>query len=352
MQNHNPTVLLVAHAYILPYKVLFCLWDAGVRNVYVLANRRGARLWYTRFSRNVFLTDTNFDGSDPEKALGEINRYVKKLGIDVVLPGDQYSTRLLTMIQHQLATECFPLPDAATYNRLYNKWEFFGLCQQLHIRCPETTLFENTAGLLEKVRLGTIAYPFICKPVDLEASIGVVTILRDKAVEQIKEIHYTPVLVQQFIEGEDIGASVYCENGVIKHFIAHRFERQLYQTFLNDEIYSTIATVMGSLKVSGVFNFDMRLTPEGDIYYLECNPRFFLKIVMSALAGINFVAAGLRLPTPIQLKDGTTVRMPRLVLRDLFTKPYRISREDIRTMGKLVADPITLCLRMAKAPVV
>jgi len=350
LQNYNLKVLLVAHGYILPYKVLFCLWDAGVHNVYVLANRRGTRLRYTRFSRRVILTDTAFDGNEPEKALGEINRHVKNLGIDVVLSGDQFSTRLLTMIQPHLAAKCFPLPDAATYGLLYNKWEFFELCQELHIRCPETRLFESTANLLEKIRSGAIAYPFICKPVDLEASSGIFTIFSEKDLEQIRKIFYTPILVQKFIEGEDIGASVYCENGVIKHFLAHRFQRQIYQTFLNDEIYNAIATIMGSLKVSGVFNFDMRLSPDGGIYYLECNPRFFLKMIMSALAGINFVAAGLGLPTQTRLKDGTFVRMPKAIIVDLLTKLCRISRVDILTMRKLVADPIPLFMRIAKPP--
>ena len=37
----------------------------------------------------------------------------------------------------------------------------------------------------------------------------------------------------------------------------------------------------------------MILTPDGAVHYLECNPRFFYKINLSMIAGVNFVAHGL-----------------------------------------------------------
>src|ERR1041385_3116285 len=138
MAGQSLCVLVLADLFVLPYKVLFCLRDAGVREVYVLANSKGSRLRYSRFSRRVFLTDTPFDDSDVDRSLSEINDYVHRLAIDVVIPGDQNSTRLLSLGQSRVATRGFPVPDAARFEVLYNKWNFFQLCQQHDVLCPDT----------------------------------------------------------------------------------------------------------------------------------------------------------------------------------------------------------------------
>jgi biotin carboxylase len=340
MHKQSLSVLVVADLYVLPYKVLFCLRDAGIRNVYVLANNRSSRLRYTRFCKQVITTKTNFDCSEIEKSLNQINQYVKKLGIDVVIAGDQHSTRLLTIVQSRVATKCFPLPDEKSYNILYDKWEFRRICKEQDILYPESELVPDIAALLDKIVSKTISYPFICKPIDLEAGNGILKVDEENAFEQIQRLYYNPILIQRFIEGEDIGASVYCEKGIIKNFIAHSFRRQKYYTFLNDEIYNSIAKILDSLGVSGVFNFDMRLSPQGEIYFLECNPRFFIKMIMSALAGVNFVAAGLGLPTRTYVEHGTHVKMPWAFGLTLLTKPHRISRRDIHTLLKMAMDPV------------
>lgn len=333
-------ILVVADLYILPYRVLFCLRQAGISNVYVLGNSRSARLRYTRFSKRFFMSKINFDGSDIEGSLNEINRYVKKLAIDIVIAGDQHSTRLMTLIQPRVAAQCFPLPDATSFNMLYNKWDFSKICHEHNVLYPESQLLSSSKALMDNIRSNTITYPIICKPHNLEAGNGILKITEDNALEQAARIYYQPVLVQQFIEGEDIGASVYCEKGVIKNFIAHYFKRQTYHTFLNNRIYDAISKILGSMKVSGVFNFDMRLSLEKEIYFIECNPRFFEKMGMSALAGINFVAAGLGLPTRTHVPHGTKVRMPRVLAFTLFTKPHTISRNDVMTTYKLAVDPV------------
>lgn len=340
MRTQTLNVLVVADLYVLPYKVLFCLYDAGIRNVYVLANRQSSRLRYTRFCKRVFTTYTHFDGNEIENQTKEINQYVADLGIDVVIAGDQHSTRLLTMAQSQIATKCFPLPDKENYNILYNKWEFQRICQEQDILYPESMLFQNAGRLMDAMRSKTLTYPLICKPLDLEAGNGILKIVEENAFEQVQRIYYGPILAQKFIEGEDIGASVYCEKGIIKNFIAHNFKRQVYHTFLQDEIYNSIARILGNLRVDGVFNFDMRLSSSGEIYFLECNPRFFVKMIMSALAGVNFVAAGLGLPTQPYVKHATDIKMPWSFGLTLFTKPHTISKTDLLALYKLASDPV------------
>ncbi|HUO11328.1 MAG TPA: ATP-grasp domain-containing protein, partial [Caulobacteraceae bacterium] len=147
-----------------------------------------------------------------------------------------------------------------------------------------------------------------------------------------------PILVQEFVSGEDVGASVYCVNGEIKSFIAHRYHRAIYSTFFEQRIFDDIAKIARHSNVNGVLNFDMRLTKGGGLFYLECNPRFFFKIAMSMLAGVNFVAAGLPgCGAPLRLEASETIRFPKALLAALPT-PWRL-KGGAAVLRHLLSDP-------------
>src|SRR5262249_36485064 len=137
---------------------------------------------------------------------------------------------------------------------------------------------------------------------------------------------YQPILVQEHITGKDVAASVFCRQGEIVTFIAHTYRRATYSAFYSEPIFTDISKVTRYLKVDGIFNFDMRLSPEGKLFYLECNPRFFFPVAMSMLAGINFILPGL--PgrgdeVPARLDKPVTVRFPKAMLITLHT-PWKL----------------------------
>ena len=76
----------------------------------------------------------------------------------------------------------------------------------------------------------------------------------------------------------------------------------------------------------------MRRALDGTIYYLECNPRFFYKIDLSMMAGINFVRQGITW-TPdaaVRVASGD-VRLPIALVTVLWT-PWRITRRDMKML--------------------
>ena len=163
-----------------------------------------------------------------------------------------------------------------------------------------------------------------------------------KTSERLRSINYRPVLVQEFIAGVDIGASVYARAGRIEAFIAHRFWHQVYSTFASDDVFSEIAKVVKYHSLDGVYNFDMRLTPEGKVYFLECNPRFFFKIDLSMMAGLNFVEWGLAPPArecAPTVVSGVKVRLPKALAYSLLTSG-RCSLRDWRAATYLWRDPL------------
>jgi hypothetical protein len=85
---------------------------------------------------------------------------------------------------------------------------------------------------------------------------------------------------------------------------------------------------------------------DGNIYYLECNPRFFYRIDLSMLAGINFVALGLEGdagPGPLRVPHGASVRRPEAVLTSPRCWP-RLTRRDWAAACYAFSDPIPYLL--------
>jgi hypothetical protein len=110
-------------------------------------------------------------------------------------------------------------------------------------------------------------------------------------------------------------------------------------------VFEDLARIAAHVGAEGVYNFDMIAADDGKLYYLECNPRFFYKINLSMLAGINFVALGLENDAgsvPLRLPDGTSVRRPEAVL----TSPRcrsRLTRRDWAAACYSCSDPIRIC---------
>lgn len=333
-------VLMVCNLFTLPYRVMRCVDAAGGR-VSVLGNAGSNGLRYSRFCHRFSFGEHQFDGSATAKMAAEINRHVEALEIDLVCAGDAPSTRTVVALKGALRARCFPSPDLAQFDSLNNKWEFMHLCRELGIACPPTRLLSDKTAVLEEIGRGTLDLPAIAKPLNLEGGHGVLKLGTTDARQQAEKIWYAPVLLQDFIEGADIGASVYCEAGRIVCFIAHQLKRQKYSTFHAQDIYDAIEKIMARAGCDGVYNFDMRLTPDGRVFFLECNPRFFYKMNLSMMAGMNFAAPGVKPGATVSkmLPHGQRVRMPLAFAADMI-KPWTLSIRDLAMMVHLFADPI------------
>lgn len=337
-------VLLLAAVYHFAYRVMRCVAAAGA-DVYVLGNieRSMAR---SRYCRELFVSDYIINGTYDEALVLEINWYVRELGIDLVLPGDAPTTRALIAVRDLIEVPCFPMPELDQFDLLNNKWEFTNLCKRLGISCPNTRLFPDVAALAREAEAGGLVFPSIAKPLSLNDGRAHVRLEAGDTLEQIRMIRYRPVLVQDFIEGEDIGSSVYCERGEIKAIVVHSLKDKVYHTFIDHAVHRDIACIMARFEADGVLNFDMRLAPDGEIYYLECNPRFFYKIDLAMLAGLNFVSFGLERDirdVPTSIPSGTSVKLPQALVRSLIT-PWRFTRKDFAMLHYILADPVALLM--------
>jgi hypothetical protein len=337
-------VLLVAVAFQLPYRVLRCA-HAAKAEVYVLGNSGATALRRSRYCERFVASESIISGERDEALALEINCLVREYGISMVVPGDAASTRTLIASRDLIEAPCFPLPTLEMFDLLNNKWAFAGLCRQLAIRHPETSLMPDAAELAQAVQARGAERAWVAKPLNRSGGVGFVRFDGTDTERRLRSINYRPILVQEFVQGVDIGASVYASGGEIEAFIAHRYHRRIYQAFPHHQVQSDIGRIVEHCKLTGVYNFDMILAPNGSIYYLECNPRFFYKINLSMIAGINFVERGLprtsRRSEAMQqrssIKAAVQVRYPEALLLSLLHS--RPTRRDWRMAGHLYSDP-------------
>ncbi len=335
-------VLLVSSLISMPYRVMRVAHDAGAE-VYVLGSTMADCLRHSRYCAEFLPTDVAITGERDEMLAAEINRWISWFNIDMVLPGDVEATRSLIANRDLIDAALFPLPTLEQFDNLNNKWFFTRLCGELGILTPKSRYVADAEQLRDELVAGRIPLPAIVKPINHDGSLGVIRLDPDNALAQTVKVDYNPMIVQEFIEGRDIGASIYCERGEIRAFIAHELKRATYRSLDDARILAALSRVAARMNIDGVFNFDMRLTPGGEVYYLECNPRFFFKINLSMLAGVNFVRMGLAgldrskaMPDP-----GAAVRMPKALAATALTKPWQITGRDLKMLWYLWSDPVS-----------
>ena len=336
-----PRVLVVASLFQLAYRVLRCVTATGA-TAYVLGNAGSRGFRYSRFCAQFIESSIPFDEAPCREALRDINRQVDQLGIDIVIGGDAPTTRMIAGFRDEIRAQCFPTPDLATFDLLNDKWAFIRICDDLGIPCPPTRLFRTREELLHEINTGALCLPAVAKPLSWEGARGVITLDRHNAVAAAQRVNYAPVLVQDFIDGEDIGASTFSDAGEMKAFVLHCLKRATYSTFHRDEVVDHVSRIVRKMRVTGILNFDMRLTRDGRLFYLECNPRVFYKINLSMLVGINFIAQGLarqRSGAEYMTANGVAVRFPKAMLLTCFT-PWRFTSLDLAMLRYLAADPV------------
>ena len=335
-------VLMIATVFNLSYRILRCAQAAGAE-VYVLGNAGARGLRFSRYCRQFILCDSVIDGERDEALALEINCLARDLAVSMVMPGDAPSTRAIIACRDLIETPCFPLPSLDQFDALNNKWAFGQLCERLGIRHPPTKLLPGAATLARGISSGELKYPMVAKPLSRSGNGGVVILDGADTENRLRTINYKPVLVQTLIRGKDIGASVYVRSGKIEAFVAHWLRRRVYHTFRHDQIYADIAKITGEYTGDGVYNFDMILSPDGSVYYLECNPRFYFKINLTMVAGINFVALGLSKTRALEassIPDGVEARFPEAALVSLLSRANRLTWNDLAMAGYIVSDPV------------
>jgi biotin carboxylase len=337
--------LMVAFGFTLPYHVMRVASAAGIR-VHVLGAAASRGLRTSRCCRVYRETRC---GGDAETLLAEIAEMVNRHGIDVVLPSDDVSTRLLAGLVDRLPVRCMPLPEAATFDLLNDKWNFTRFCLENGVRAPEARLFDTVAGLRAALDTGELGLPLTVKPINRSGGVGVLHIREPADQALLDAVDYHPVLAQRHVRGESVSITLLCDHGRVRAQVAQQRDPARFRVITDADLLDNATRLVSLTGYHGVANFDAVLSAEDGLAYLvECNPRLWYSIYLVMLAGLNFVALALAPPgafaEPATLSSGDI----RLSLSGILAKPWRTNPLDRANVSYCLSDPVAFGLQRAK----
>ncbi len=314
-------VLLLANEFVSQYRVLRSAAMAGAQ-VHVMGPERARALALSRYCAGYhpyFFGYEPYQGVastiDPRAVAMDIDTLARAHSIDRILPCDALTTRLLSRMQPYLETPSFPVPDLATFDALATKDAFMAFCRTRGLLHPEGQVYASVEAMREAFSQGRLSFPAMLKPVNRAGSIGVVRVDESNLHDILARIDYAPMLIQDFVEGEDRCITVTAMQGHVAKEVVYWHPDGVFRFGELPALSDIVADIVRDLNLSGVYNFDARIGTDGRLWMIECNPRFFYNMDVTAVAGMNFTALDDVVPGMRTVLRHDGMRVPQATLK-------------------------------------
>jgi hypothetical protein len=340
----HPNILLLATEAGIQYRVLRCFAALGAK-IHVAGPMSARALAISRYCAAFHLFSVGRDGEHNASA-AKLDALAREHAIDLVVPSDGITTRYVSRVAALLSVPVFPVPDAVSFEKLATKDQFRLFCKRHGIPHPEGVVFSSRAQLLDALDSNNIRLPAVFKPINRAGGIGVIRVEKKNAIDVATKLTYAPVLVQDYIEGIDLSITVSCTNGAITKQVIYCHPGGAFHFQDRPDLAAMVKGIVKTLSLTGVINFDARLDSKGQIWMIECNPRFFYNMDVSMVAGVNFAQMEKAVPEkPVALPD-CRVRIPRALAYALVNLE-RPNRHDWRLLLHWLRDPLMFLLLSA-----
>jgi hypothetical protein len=248
--------------------------------------RRASRMLHTRWSDRHFLL-----ARSPAEGAGykdELRRLVIEQGVDLLLPLNSREMDVLVRCKAEFGGALAYWGDEAAFRVLNWKDDLHALALECGVRTPER--FEHPAQ---------IRVPAVAKPVASAAAKGVRYLLDPEDLAAFERSgNATPdYLLQEYVPGAGVGYSVFAKEGEVLKGYGHRRLAEypvtggssVYRESFSDERMAQAASrLVRKARWSGFAMFEFKLTPGGELYLLEVNPRIWGSINQGLRNGVNF----------------------------------------------------------------
>ncbi|WP_414621941.1 ATP-grasp domain-containing protein [Calothrix sp. CCY 0018] len=285
----------------LAYYVIRCLKEASSEfevNLIVSSDKiSNDNSWLVFYKHSLFVDNLFFAENpiDSVQFLDEVIRIVENKGIDIIYPASEEGYKFVAKY-HQLSKFCkiVALPSDEALYTAFDKWKLYLFLKQHNISTPESFLLE------EIKQVSQFNYPILLKPVDGSGGKNIQKFdsLTKENSQFIFDDSNEVYIVQEYIDGYDMGCSVICHEGKI---LAYTIQQQLGEAegfgpkidklkFVHDSAVIEIVTkTMNALQWNGIANLDLRYNSQtGQICVIEINPRFWQSLMGSLSVGVNF----------------------------------------------------------------
>ncbi len=278
--------------------VVACLGNIKGVKLHVLSNIPRPAV---RFSRFVATFHQYTNPCQEAAQVDEILRVCQTVGVDVLLPITENSGRLLSRHRDAFAGQVnlAPLPPAELLETVSNKSHLAVLLNQHGLPSPATLQFRS----LKKTEsaLSQLDFPILFKPVVSGGGSGIRRFDAPTALLEFLRGHKPApgaCVLQSFIPGCDVDCSVLCCGGRILAHTVQMSLRPRKNPFATDDAIeitphanalAVVGKTMAVLRWEGIAHLDLREDGRnGNIYIVDFNPRFWLTLLGSLAAGVNF----------------------------------------------------------------
>ena len=173
----------------------------------------------------------------------------------------------------------------------FNKYEMFKFLEKNNIKTPKTYI--SLDDFLEDFNKKLITFPVFVKPVKGSASINI-TKINDKEELGFIMKKYDNLIIQEFMDGQEIGADVYIDmisNKVVSIFTKEKLKMRAGETdksvsFKDEKLFNFIKNFVNKAGFKGIIDIDI-FRINNEYYISEVNPRFGGGYPHAYEAGVN-----------------------------------------------------------------
>lgn len=253
-------------------------------------------------------------------------------GITQVFPVTEVSTYTSLMHQERLEPCKLVFPQLSTVQALADKCRLIARAAELGIPYPSSQLVRKATEFDPRTILH---YPVVLKPCYsrichhdtwLSSSVHIAQSREDltNLITTRPYLRDHPFMVQDFIPGGGAGVFALYQHGQAIVFFSHRRIREKpptggvsvlsESTSLDPHLKEMTKRLLDDVKWHGVAMAEFRITPDGQPYLMEVNPRFWGSLQLAIDCGIDFpylvfqIAAGHTVCTPEDYPVGRRLR--------------------------------------------
>lgn len=158
------------------------------------------------------------------------------------------------------------------------KFDMFRWLKEHGYNCAKS--YVNKEEFYKDVKCGKISYPVFVKPVCGSASISIAKVY-DKETVELLFAHDDNLMIQEFLDGQEIGADVYIDmisGDVVSVFTKKKLVMRAGETdksvsFKDEKLFELIRKFCSEFGFRGQIDIDI-FQIDGDYYISEVNPRF------------------------------------------------------------------------------
>jgi carbamoyl-phosphate synthase large subunit len=284
-----------------------------------------------------------------------IKELCEKESIQVILPGksaDAFFFSLHVDFFRGLGVAVV-VPNHESVKKAIDKGLSFQMVKELGLAVPDSIQIENESEFKEACfKLGYPRNPICIKPSKYPSESGRGFRILDPTVnvyhrmfwEQPSELYYVsyeavveamkkeekfpPLLVMEYLPGEEYSVYCFCENGKAIYTVANRRVSLLQMSTLEAVVEINDEVDFLSKKICELFSFDycvniqLKYSTDRKLKLIEINPRIAGTIMLPVMAGVDMVHFGIQKSLGKEYPKDRKVRIGTRIKREFIAKYY------------------------------